>query len=48
MKTLEQIKQKIEELNVIVYDEEGDGKIWDMEAAESQIEILEWVLEEEQ
>jgi len=47
MRSKEEIEKKIHELWKIVYDELGNNYIWDIDTANVQMDILEWVLEEE-
>lgn len=48
MRTEHEIREKLEELNDIMYDADGVEKIWDIERAEHQVAALEWVLEEQE
>lgn len=41
-----EIREMLEKHNEIMYDADGDQKLWDIERAEHYVNALEWVLNE--
>ena len=46
IRTEAEIREALEKHNEIMYDADGDQKIWDIDRSEHYVNVLEWVLGE--